>query len=151
MAQRVYLAMVFMLRPKLVIADEFSTGLDSTTEKDMMGLLFQVAEDSSLLMITHNILLLAGVTEKLAVMNGGFIVEEGPTEKILERPLHGYSEALLSAGNRIDSVAVRGLGTSDNINGCVFCQRCVRSEEICASRVPEIREVEGRKVRCHRY
>ncbi len=151
MAQRVYLAMVFMLRPKLVIADEFSTGLDSTTEKDMMGLLFQVAEDSSLLMITHNILLLAGVTKKLAVMNGGFIVEEGPTEKILERPLHGYSEALLSAGNRIDSVAVRGLGTSDNINGCVFCQRCVRSEEICASRVPEIREVEGRKVRCHRY
>lgn len=151
MAQRVYLAMVFMLRPKLVIADEFSTGLDSTTEKDMMGLLFQVAEDSSLLMITHNILLLAGVTQKLAVMNGGFIVEEGPTEQILERPLHGYSEALLNAGKQIDSIQAVGLGVSENPIGCFFCQRCVRSEEICASRVPEIREVEGRKVRCHRY
>jgi peptide/nickel transport system ATP-binding protein len=151
MAQRVYLAIVFMLKPKLVIADEFSTGLDSTSEKEMLGLLFQIAKGSSLLMITHNILLLDGLTEKLAVMNGGVIVEAGPTERILENPLHGYSQALLQAGGPRDSIVPRGLSTSESFCGCVFSKRCDHSQEECASQLPEIREVDGRKVRCHRY
>ena len=105
MAQRVYLAMVFMLNPALVIADEFSSGLDSTTEKEMLGLLFQVAADSSLLMITHNILLLEGLTDKLAVMNGGVIVEAGATELILKKPLQGYGiDAEYSGPRKPDNV-----------------------------------------------
>lgn len=148
MAQRVYLAMVFMLNPALVIADEFSSGLDSTTEKEMLGLLFRVAANSSLLMITHNILLLEGLTDKLAVMNGGVIVEAGPTERILKKPLHPYSQVLLGAGDYLDSIAV---GASAAFCGCPFLSRCNSPVEECVSQLPQVREVEGRKVRCHRY
>ncbi len=150
MAQRVYLAMVFMLNPELVIADEFSTGLDSTTTKEMLGLLFQVAKNSSLLMITHNILLLDGLTDKLAVMNGGVIVESGPTELILNKPLHAYSQTLLGAGNNIDPIVVRD-GAPDVSCGCPFSSRCDSPEKECAAQLPHVRELEGRKVRCHRY
>ncbi|NOY23020.1 MAG: ABC transporter ATP-binding protein [Acidobacteria bacterium] len=151
MVQRVYLAMVFMLNPELVIADEFSTGLDSTTEKEMLGLLFQVAEKSSLLMITHNILLLGGLTDKMAVMNGGVIVESGPTELILKKPLHAYSQALLGAGDNMDPIAVQEFGVSVVSCGCPFFSRCDSPWEECAAQLPHVREVEGRKVRCHRY
>ncbi|MCK5879802.1 MAG: ABC transporter ATP-binding protein [Holophagae bacterium] len=151
MAQRVYLAMVFMLNPALVIADEFSSGLDSTTEKEMLGLLFQVAAGSSLLMITHNILLLEGLTDKLAVMNGGVIVEAGPTELILKKPLHAYSQALLGVSSHLDSITAQGLGVPVVSCGCPFSNRCDSPLEECVSQLPQVREVEGRKVRCHRY
>ncbi len=152
MAQRVYLAMVLMLNPELVIADEFSTGLDSTTEKEMLGLLFQVTEKSSLLLITHDIRLLAGLTDKLAVMIAGLVVEAGPTEKILLNPLHGYSEALLRPEWRSDPGLLTGKFTpSGGMTGCPFCHRCKDVRELCFSRVPEPREIDGRMVRCHRY
>ncbi len=151
MAQRVYLAMVFMLNPDLVIADEFSSGLDSTTEKEMLGLLFQVVGNSSLLMITHNILLLEGLTDKLAVMIGGMIVEAGKTEEILRMPLHGYSKALLSAGNDGISIAPQILGVAEDVCCCPFFRRCDAPEKDCFDKLPPITDVEGRKVRCHRY
>ncbi|NOZ13547.1 MAG: ABC transporter ATP-binding protein [Acidobacteria bacterium] len=151
MAQRVYLAMVFMLKPKLVIADEFSSGLDSTTEKKMMSLLLKVAENSGMIMITHNIFLLGGITDKTAVMNGGMIVESGPTEKILETPLHGYSQVLLKARHQEGRSLFRKLNGRADCRGCPFAERCGEPMEQCFTKIPDVREVDGRKVRCHRY
>ncbi len=151
MAQRVYLAMVFMLNPELVIADEFSTGMDATTEKEMLGLLFQAVGDSSLMMITHNILLLGGLTDKTAVMIGGVVVEAGPTKQVLEEPLHGYSQALLGMDTTVSSRDAGQLGMRDNCLGCPFANRCDDPPEECFSRLPEVKEIDGRRVRCHRY
>ncbi len=151
MAQRVYLAMVFMLKPKLVIADEFSNGLDSTTKKEMMSLLLKVAENSGMIMITHNIFLLSGITHRMAVMNGGIIVESGPTGKILETPLHGYSQVLLKARHHENSIEFRKPECQSDCCGCPFAERCSDVMERCFTELPDLRDVDGRKVRCHRY
>ena len=151
MAQRVYLAMVLMLNPEIVIADEFSTGLDSATGKDMLSVLCQATAESALVMITHDIRLLDGLTDKLAVMIGGMIVEAGPTERILQNPLHGYSEALLHGGYSTPISHGGGPACSGQISACPFCNRCTDVRDACFSRIPEPREIDGRVLRCHRY
>ncbi|MGI0079067.1 MAG: ABC transporter ATP-binding protein [Nitrososphaerales archaeon] len=166
MRQRVVIAMALALSPKLLIADEPTSALDVVVQKQILALLQrQVKERNlSLLFITHEIALLKGLVEEVAVMFRGEIVEKGPTSKVLFGPLHPYTEMLLGSLLTLDSgrQAVRGkritreeteesgLGEGDNY--CKYAGRCKYVFDRCRRERPVLTEVEtGRWVACHKY
>lgn len=160
MAQRVYLALILMLKPEIIIADEPTTALDVITQKEIMKLLKGIVEENnlSLLFITHNLLLLKNLVKRVIVMYAGSIVEDGDFNAVFDNPLHPYTEGLLK------SVMVKGRkkeyleAIPGNVphrvkdeNKCPFYDRCKKRLEICEKQYPDLKEVNGRKVRCHLY
>lgn len=160
MNQRVMIATSMMLSPKIMIADEPSKGLDASLAMEVMGELSRVRDEigAALLLITHDLMLARDISDRMAVMYCGEIVETGPCQEIFREPLHPYTEALLNCLPERGFQPIPGSSPSmiDPPKGCRFHPRCPRGEERCKIGPEMIQMNEGeeggaREVRCWLY
>jgi oligopeptide/dipeptide ABC transporter ATP-binding protein len=160
--QRAMIALALACRPALVIADEPTTALDVSVQAQVLNLLVKLQEELHLtyLFISHNLGVVRHVSQRVAVMYLGRIVEEAPTGELFERPLHPYTQALLEAVPSLDpdvvteTVAVEGdlPNAIDPPSGCHFHPRCPAVMDVCRREYPALRTVSaGRVVACHLY
>lgn len=146
MSQRAMVAMCASVRPRLLIADEPTKGLDGRSRTLVLDLFEKVIGDAALLMITHD-LRAARSCDEVSVLYGGRIVESGPANEVLDRPLHPYTAGLCAAHPRRGMVPIPGgIGRRTEIVGCVFRDRCVLADHECQGDVPMFGET--RRVRC---
>ncbi len=160
MRQRVMIAMGLSCNPDLLIADEPTTALDVTTQAQIMDLMLNLAEDrgTAVLLITHDLGVVAGFCDTVQVMYAGGIVESGTADEIFHNPQHPYTWGLLGSMTRLDeaqqirlhSIAGAPPSVIDLPVGCRFRPRCEFAQEICGRVLPALREIEGRTVACHR-
>jgi len=159
MAQRVMIAMALSQNPSILIADEPTSALDVTTQAQIIQLMKDLASNTTIIFITHDLGVAAQVAEKVLVMYAGCIVEEGTAKQIFSNPLHPYTQALLGCYPR-SSKATGKLktinGTVPNLasefKGCKFADRCPYKKEPCVADNTPIVEVEmGHRVRCILY
>jgi oligopeptide/dipeptide ABC transporter ATP-binding protein len=145
MQQRVMIAMALSCRPRLLVADEPTTALDVTIQAQILDLLVELQGDlgMAMLLITHNLALVADVAHRIHVMYCGRIVEAGPTRSVLRQPAHPYTYALLHAVPHLQGGRGRLRGIDGTVPppgewppGCAFHPRCVRCEERCRTEVP---------------
>lgn len=157
MLQRVLIAMVVGLRPSLIVADEPTTNLDNLVERQILDLLrvLQRRIGSSVLFITHDLSIAGEVCDRIAVMYAGEIVEIGPAEEVLERPLHPYSAALRATSESLERrddylYELPGEpGAGAEAEACYFAARCPKAMAHCLSAHPPLVEViPGHQVRC---
>lgn len=163
MRQRVMIAMALACRPKLLIADEPTTALDVTVQAQIMRVMKQLCEESgtSILLITHDLGVVAEMADRVIVMYAGQVVEEGDVFDIFERPTHPYTKALLEAIPRLDDeddklTAIPGNIPShyQQIEGCRFANRCAHREPHCTVKVPALFTVNdktGQQSRCFEW
>ena len=161
MRQRVMIAIALTLNPALLIADEPTTALDVTIQAQILNLMLEMKaqrEAGAILLITHNLAVVAETCDRVAVMYGGKIQELAPVQELFSRPLHPYTRGLLESLPRIDGPRTRRLhtipGTVPDIHrlpvGCKFSTRCPERFEPCAGIEPPLVEAEpGHWVRCH--
>jgi peptide/nickel transport system ATP-binding protein len=159
MAQRAMIALALACSPKLLIADEPTTALDVTIQIQIVRLLASLRDRLGLtiLLITHNLSVVAEVCDRVAVMYAGEIVEAAPAHQIFERPRHPYTVGLLGARPRISAVEerlsdIRGRvpDLHDVPSGCRFNPRCFLAAERCRVEKPELRTLAaGHESRCH--
>jgi len=160
MRQRIVIAIAMMTNPSLIIADEPSTALDVTIQAGIMDLLLELCEteDMGLILITHDLAVVSQVTEKIAVMYAGKIVETGPTEDIINNPQHPYTKGLikaipgtLEAGSRLNQIPGMMPTLTDIPPGCAFHPRCTFSRPICETEAPLLISVNDRNqmIACH--
>ncbi|WP_114559274.1 ABC transporter ATP-binding protein [Desertihabitans aurantiacus] len=160
--QRVGLARALALDPRLVVADEAVSALDVSVRAQILNLMkdLQEAEDLTYLFISHDLGMVEYMADEVVVMYVGRVVETGPTDELYTRPLHPYTEALLSSvpdpdpntARRPERIVLRGevADPSDVPPGCPFNPRCFYAEERCRTEVPALREVApGRRAACH--
>ncbi|MFI7322858.1 ABC transporter ATP-binding protein [Streptomyces venezuelae] len=166
MRQRVMIAMALALEPELIIADEPTTALDVTVQAQVMDLLAELQReyDMGLILITHDLGVVADVADKIAVMYAGRIVETAPVHELYRRPAHPYTRGLLDSIPRLDQkgrelYAIKGLppNLTRVPGGCAFHPRCPRARDICRADVPVLLPVTerdgadaaGRSSACH--
>lgn len=145
MLQRVLIAIVFALKPKLVIADEPTTNLDNLVERQVLDLIKkqQALHRTGVVFITHDLTVARHLCDRIAVMYSGRIVEIGPTEQILERPTHPYTIGLLetarSLANRDKELyEIKGEpGATSWAGRCAFAARCFAATGLCSTGEPE--------------
>ena len=158
--QRSVIGISTLLNPKMVIADEPTSALDVTTQKEVIGMIFDLLEKkvfSTMIFITHELPLLRHVADRIAIMYAGEIVEIGTTEQIVFDPRHPYTKALMSAmlsaeegskGNKPEAIEGAPPNLAKEIHGCRFAPRCKMAKEVCKTQKMEIRIVGDREVRC---
>ena len=156
--QRVMLAMALISDPKLLVADEPTTALDVTTQQQVLNLMGKLTEERgmAMLLITHNLGLVAGRMDRVYVMYAGEIVESGPVVKVLRHPRHPYTKGLLAAVPLLDAPPDRPLqdipGTVPSPDawpgGCVFAPRCPYADRHCRECHPGLVENGERACRC---
>ena len=162
MRQRVLIAMALACNPKMLIADEPTTALDVTIQAQILDLLQELEEQyhTSIVLITHDMGVVATVCQRVAIMYGGLIMETGTSDEIFYDPKHPYTKALLRAipstelkeGERLQ--AIEGLPPSlvNPPAGCPFAERCEYASERCAQQLPEYYEFsETHRAMCHLY
>ncbi len=158
MRQRVMIAMALACDPEILIADEPTTALDVTIQAQVLDLLKDLKKqfNSSVIMITHDIGVIAELCQKVIIMYNGQIVESCLYEDLYKDPLHPYSEGLLLSIPKMKKdeklTAIQGQVPNpfEKIEGCSFAPRCQYKKEICEKKDPELTEVlPGRLVRCH--
>ncbi|MCQ0023849.1 ABC transporter ATP-binding protein [Streptomyces somaliensis DSM 40738] len=159
MRQRVMIAMAVALEPALIIADEPTTALDVTVQAQVMELLAELRRETGtgLVLITHDLGVVADVADRIAVMYAGRIVETAPVHDLYRAPAHPYTRGLLDSVPRLDRkgrelYAIRGLPPSLTAipSGCPFHPRCPRAREVCRTDVPPLHEVSAdRRSACH--
>ncbi|HKV27563.1 MAG TPA: ABC transporter ATP-binding protein [Candidatus Acidoferrales bacterium] len=144
--QRAMIAMALAMQPRLLIADEPTTALDVTVQKQILELLLRLREDLhlTLLFITHDLGVVGQIANRIAVMYAGRIVEIGPTHKVLTKPRHPYTEGLLRAAPRLERgklVPIPGaVPRLDELPpGCAFAPRCPHHRAECDIAVPDLR------------
>ena len=160
MRQRVLIAMALLCRPRLLIADEPTTALDVTVQAQIMRLLAEIRAElgTAVLLVTHDVGIVAGSCEEMVVLYGGRIMENGPVDRVFAAPHHPYTRGLLEAVPRIDRDDERLPsipGDPPNMNrlpaGCPFAARCPRVFERCHRERPALVAREpARRVACHR-
>jgi oligopeptide/dipeptide ABC transporter ATP-binding protein len=146
--QRVMIAMAIACGPRILIADEPTTALDVTVQKQILDLLANLRREMqlSMLFITHDLGVVAQVADRVMVMYAGRIVEEGPTQEVLRHPRHPYTEGLLRAAPRLERGKITPIpGTVPALGelprGCAFGPRCDLHVAECDAAVPELRSV----------
>lgn len=159
--QRIGIARALILRPKLIIADEPVSALDVSIQSQILNLLQDLQEQFFLtyVFISHDLSVVEHIADKVAVMYLGEIVEYAEKEKLFGRPLHPYTQALLSAKPIADPDDTREQivlsgdlpSPSNPPEGCKFHPRCHSSMEKCKVELPKLREIEGQSVACHLY
>lgn len=156
MRQRVMIAMAMSSNPKILIADEPTTALDVTIQAQILHLLLELQKKNgmSIILITHDLGVVAQTCKRVAVMCGGYVVEEGTTEEIFLHPQHPYTQALIASmprvGGTFEQFLERDLSdTSESL--CPFLNRCKYADETCEACLPDMYEAgEGHRVLCHR-
>jgi peptide/nickel transport system ATP-binding protein len=157
MNQRIMIASALSCDPLLLIADEPTTALDVTTQAQILDLLKKIIDEkqTTLLMISHDLGVIREVCERVCVMYGGRIVEEGRVGEILYSPFHPYTRGLIQCIPKIKGGAVRLHSIPGEVPkgtnlpaGCVFHPRCSEAMERCRIDNPPLKAVGGRKVRC---
>ncbi|GFO69171.1 dipeptide/oligopeptide/nickel ABC transporter ATP-binding protein [Geomonas limicola] len=158
MRQRVMIAMALTCRPELVIADEPTTALDVTIQAQILELLDRLKEETGmgLILITHNLGIVAERAHRTAIMYAGEIVESAPTDELFGNPLHPYTRGLLASlpenaqpGERLATIAGSVPDLKMALAGCPFRERCPICEEVCATHHPGMKEAgPGHLVRC---
>ena len=147
MRQRIVVAIALLTNPALIIADEPTTALDVTIQAEIMDLLQELcdSENMGLMLITHDLGVVSQVTERIAVMYAGKIVEIGPTRSVIEKPAHPYTKGLIQAlpgslqpGSRLNQIPGMMPTLTDIPPGCAFHPRCDISGTICRSEVPAL-------------
>lgn len=158
MKQRVVIAMALINNPKLLIADEPTTALDVTIQAQILFLMKKLSKDynSSLILITHDISVIAQMCDKVAVMYAGRIVEYGSKEDVLYNPMHPYTQGLIQCLPSLNESRRRIYqipGVMPSLlqlpEGCYFRDRCPQADEECMV-YPEKQEIKGRMVSCHK-
>ncbi|MEV0919705.1 ABC transporter ATP-binding protein [Streptomyces sp. NPDC049967] len=159
MRQRIMIAMALALEPSLIIADEPTTALDVTVQAQVMDLLAELQRELNmgLILITHDLGVVADVADKIAVMYAGRIVETSPVHDIYQAPAHPYTQGLLRSIPRLDQkgrelYAIKGL--PPNLlhipPGCAFNPRCPMAQDVCRTDVPPLFDVaENRQSACY--
>jgi len=161
MRQRVMIAIALALNPALLIADEPTTALDVTIQAQILDLMLDLKarrEAGAILLITHNLAVVAETCDRVAVMYGGKIQEVAPVRELFHNPLHPYTRGLLGSLPRVDGDKARRLttipGAVPDIHllppGCKFSTRCPERFDPCADLEPPLVETSaGHWVRCH--
>ena len=160
MKQRVVIAMALACNPKLLLADEPTTALDVTIQAQMLEMIKELQREfhTAMILITHDLGIVAETCDSVAIMYAGELVEYGTAEHIFEDPLHPYTVGLFEAIPSIDEKtdrlkAIPGLmpDPADLPKGCKFAPRCPYSTEECRADIPPYRQVKpGHFVRCNR-
>ncbi len=160
MRQRVMIAMALLCEPQLLIADEPTTALDVTVQAQILELISRLGRELNMatVLITHDLGVIAGLSDRVVVMYGGRIVEEAPVEKLFQDPCHPYTRGLLESMPRIDESSRDTLytisGQPPDLQalppGCSFEPRCEFSFERCHTEIPELRPVDEQRTKaCH--
>jgi len=160
MRQRIVVAIALLTNPSLIIADEPTTALDVTIQAGIMDLLLELCEteDMGLILITHDLAVVSQVTEKIAVMYAGKIVESGSTETVINDPKHPYTQGLIKAlpgslqpGSRLNQIPGMMPTLTDIPAGCAFHPRCTISDTVCRMEVPALISLDDhdRLAACH--
>jgi len=161
MRQRVMIAMALGCNPKLIIADEPTTALDVTIQAQILALMNNLQREfgASILLITHDLGVVAETAARVAVMYAGRIVEQADVKTLFERPIHPYTRGLLNSIPKLDQpvprdrmlTAIPGMVPSllDLPSGCAFAERCSEAANPCRMETPPLRKVaDGHLVRC---
>jgi oligopeptide transport system ATP-binding protein len=154
MRQRVMIAMAIACQPKLLIADEPTTALDVTIQAQIINLLRQLKREfgMSIIIITHDLGVVAQIADRIAVMYAGRIVENAPVKTIFEHPQHPYTKALIASIPRLHEQPER-LQTiegappriqTEEPHGCAFQPRCAYSQNVCIEKRPELDEIRAK-------
>ncbi|MFG1777855.1 ABC transporter ATP-binding protein [Micromonospora sp. NPDC049048] len=156
MAQRVVIAMAMLLNPAFVIADEPTTGLDLTVQRQILDLIRALVRehDRSMLLVTHDLGVVAQYCDRVVVMYAGKVIEHGTVREVLNSPRHPYTQALIRAIPRPGQPLVHLTGRLPNLVdypvGCPFRDRCPHAFEPCGQVVPEaVTEASGQTYWCH--
>ena len=159
MRQRVAIAAALMARPRLLVADEPTTALDVTVQAQVVDLFRQLREElgMALVLVSHDLGLVAGLSDRLVVMYAGRVVEEGSTQGLFRTPAHPYTSALLRAlprlhdppGTPMRTVAGAPPLPAERPAGCAFRPRCGRATDDCARTRPELGVQGEGRVACH--
>jgi len=158
MRQRVVIALALCARPRLVIADEPTTALDVSIQAQVLGVLRRMCREhgAAIILITHDMGVIAETADRVAVMYAGHIVEIGSVEAVVNRPTHPYTRGLMGCIPRVE-VRVERLAQidgamprlTDRVHGCPFHPRCQEAMDRCRTTRPELREVaDGTQTAC---
>ncbi|WP_337997515.1 ABC transporter ATP-binding protein [Oleispirillum naphthae] len=157
--QRVMIAMALMCEPDLLIADEPTTALDVTIQAQILLLLKDLQKELgiAIILITHDLGVVARIADRVAVMYAGELVESGPAAPLFQSPAHPYTRGLLECipqpgktrpGEPLGSIPGLVPSLTGRVSGCVFRNRCPRAEEACSGEVPVVAFGDARRVRC---
>jgi len=161
--QRVAVAMALAGQARLLLLDEPTTGLDVTTQAHILELLGDIAKetDTAMVYVSHDLGVIARVSNRVSVMYAGEVVEDGPSSAVFIRPTHPYARGLLSSIPRLDdeslppSLAGTPPAVGSVLSGCAFRDRCDFATEICTTDDPGLVIIEGsnpvHKIRCHHW
>ncbi|HEO8418180.1 TPA: ABC transporter ATP-binding protein [Yersinia enterocolitica] len=161
MRQRVMIAMAISCQPRLLIADEPTTALDVTIQAQILDLLADLTKklDMAMILITHDLGVVANNCQKVIVMYAGRVMEEARKDQLFEKAFHPYTQGLLQSVTSIEekmdelySIPGRVPMADEEIQGCIFQDRCPFAEQKCQMQQPPLTEIEeNRKVSCWRY
>ena len=161
MRQRVMIAMALACNPSLLIADEPTTALDVTIQAQILELILSLKAQnkiSSILLISHNLGVISEMCDRVIIMYGGKIQEEGNVKDVFTLPYHPYSIGLfesvplLHSNKKLKPIPGNVPNILDHPSGCKFCTRCLKVMDLCREKEPELKEISGgHKVRCHLY